>query len=153
MHSLTAEKNGPICGIRRVDLMDAYAPCRYRAAACAKQPILRQCGAEPSQSYERSRYHTTQREDDACIGHTSHACHADAPALSPCTFIVKPCAVVMQAPNYIRWSTLMQEGTLFQFVGRADENPKIQIALKELKKNTGTTVTIKLDFFEVVHLP
>ena len=47
----------------------------------------------------------------------------------------------------------MQEGTLFQFVGRADENPKIQIALKELKKNTGTTVTIKLDFFEVVHLP
>ena len=43
----------------------------------------------------------------------------------------------------------MQEGTFFQFVGKADDNPKIQVALKELKKNTGTNVIIKLDFLEV----
>jgi len=55
----------------------------------------------------------------------------------------------IKAPNYIRWSTLMQEGTFFQFVGKADDNPKIQVALKELKKNTGTNVIIKLDFLEV----
>ena len=54
-----------------------------------------------------------------------------------------------QAPAYIRWSTLMQDGTFFSFVGKADDNPKIQIALKELKKNTGTNVIIKLDFLEV----
>lgn len=55
----------------------------------------------------------------------------------------------IKAPNYMRWSTLMQEGTLFQFTGKGEDNPKIQIALKELKKNTGTTVTIRLDFFDV----
>ena len=55
----------------------------------------------------------------------------------------------IKAPAYIRWSTLMQEGTLFHFVGQADDNPKIQIALKELKKNSGTAVTVKLDFAEV----
>lgn len=55
----------------------------------------------------------------------------------------------IKAPTYIRWSTLMQEGTFFQFVGKADDNPKIQVALKELKKNTGTNVIIKLDFLEV----
>uniref|UniRef100_A0A7S2NQ49 Uncharacterized protein n=1 Tax=Haptolina brevifila TaxID=156173 RepID=A0A7S2NQ49_9EUKA len=55
----------------------------------------------------------------------------------------------IKAPAYIRWSTLMQDGTFFAFVGKADDNPKIQIALKELKKNSGTAVTIKLDFVEV----
>lgn len=55
----------------------------------------------------------------------------------------------IKAPAYIRWSTLMQEGTLFQFVPKPDDNPKIQIALKELKKNSGTNVTIKLDYDEV----
>lgn len=55
----------------------------------------------------------------------------------------------IKAPNYIRWSTLMQQGTFFHFQGKADDNPKIQIALKELKKNTGTNVIIKLDFLEV----
>ena len=54
-----------------------------------------------------------------------------------------------QAPNYIRWSTLMQESTFFHFVGKQDDNPKIQIALKELKKNTGTQITMKLDFLTV----
>ena len=34
----------------------------------------------------------------------------------------------IKAPAYIRWSTLMQEGTLFQFVPKADDNPKIQSA-------------------------
>jgi len=55
----------------------------------------------------------------------------------------------IKAPAYIRWSTLMQDGTFFAFVGKADDNPKIQIALKELKKNSGTAVTIKLDYMEV----
>ena len=34
-------------------------------------------------------------------------------------------------------------------LGKADEVPKTQIALKELKKGSGTSVTIKLDFLEV----
>ena len=55
----------------------------------------------------------------------------------------------IKAPTYIRASTLMQEGTLFQFHGQPDDNPKVQIALKELKKNTGTSVTIRFDFLEV----
>jgi len=40
----------------------------------------------------------------------------------------------IKPPTYIRWSTLMQEGTLFHYMGKADEVPKLQIALKELKK-------------------
>lgn len=55
----------------------------------------------------------------------------------------------IKAPNYIRWSTLMQEGTFFQFVGKGDDNAKIQIALKELKKGAGTQITMRLDFLEV----
>ena len=55
----------------------------------------------------------------------------------------------VKAPTYIRWSTLMQEGTLFNFVPKPDDNPKIQIALTELKKNSGTGVTIRFDYFEV----
>jgi len=55
----------------------------------------------------------------------------------------------IKPPTYIRWSTLMQEGTLFHYMGKADEVPKLQIALKELKKNSGTAVTMKLDFLEV----
>jgi len=55
----------------------------------------------------------------------------------------------IKAPTYIRWSTLMQEGTLFQFVPKPDDNPKIQIALKELKKNSGTGVTIRFDYKDV----
>ena len=55
----------------------------------------------------------------------------------------------IKAPAYIRWSTLMQENTIFSFMGKGDDYPKIQIALKELKKNTGTAVTIRLDFHEV----
>ena len=38
----------------------------------------------------------------------------------------------IKAPAYIRWSTLMQEGTLFQFTPKQDDNPKVQIALKEV---------------------
>ena len=52
----------------------------------------------------------------------------------------------VKAPAYIRWSTLMQEGTFFNFEPNADDNPKIQIALKELKKNTGTGVTVRFDY-------
>lgn len=55
----------------------------------------------------------------------------------------------IKAPNYIRTSTLLQEGTFFQFHGQPDDNPKVQVALKELKKNSGTAVTIRLDFMEV----
>jgi len=59
----------------------------------------------------------------------------------------------IKSPAYIRWSTLAQEGTLFYFVGTQNgavhEYPKVQIALKELAKNSGTAVTIKLDFLEV----
>ena len=40
----------------------------------------------------------------------------------------------IKAPTYIRWSTLMQEGTLFHFTGKADDNAKVQIALKELRQ-------------------
>ena len=43
----------------------------------------------------------------------------------------------------------MQEGTLFHFMGKGEELPKLQIALKEMKKNAGTSVTMKLDFLEV----
>ena len=39
----------------------------------------------------------------------------------------------IKAPAYIRWSTLMQEGTLFQFTPKQDDNPKVQIALKEVR--------------------
>ena len=55
----------------------------------------------------------------------------------------------IKAPTYIRWSTLMQEGTIFNFVGKDDDNPKVQIALKEMKKNSGCSVTMKFDFLEV----
>ena len=55
----------------------------------------------------------------------------------------------IKAPTYIRTSTLLQEGTFFQFHGQPDDNPKVQVALKELKKNSGTAVTIRLDFMEV----
>ena len=55
----------------------------------------------------------------------------------------------IKAPAYIRWSTLMQEGTLFTFVPKQDDMCKIQIALKELKKNSGTGVTIRFDYSEV----
>ena len=43
----------------------------------------------------------------------------------------------IKAPAYIRTPTLLQEGTLFHFHGQPDDNPKVQIALKELKKNCG----------------
>jgi hypothetical protein len=55
----------------------------------------------------------------------------------------------IKAPAYIRWSTLLQEGTLYHFQGQPDDNPKMQIALKELKKNSGTAVTIRYDFVDV----
>ena len=32
----------------------------------------------------------------------------------------------IKAPAYIRWSTLMQQGTFFQFIPKPDDNPKIQ---------------------------
>lgn len=34
----------------------------------------------------------------------------------------------IKAPAYIRWATLMQQGTFFQFVPKPDDNPKIQSA-------------------------
>ena len=40
----------------------------------------------------------------------------------------------IKAPAYIRWSTLMQEGTLFHFTPKGDDNCKVQIALKNARK-------------------
>ena len=58
-----------------------------------------------------------------------------ASLLAACTHTCRrPLTCIWQAPAYVRWSTVMQEGTFFSFIGKADDNPKMQIALKELKK-------------------
>lgn len=50
-----------------------------------------------------------------------------------------------KAPSYIRWAIMVQSGSFFYLVPPPDNNPKVQIALKELKKNQGTQVTIRMD--------
>ncbi|KAL1504683.1 hypothetical protein AB1Y20_008463 [Prymnesium parvum] len=64
--------------------------------------------------------------------------------------------VELKAPSYIKWTTLLQKNTLFEFIGREDSvAPSVALALKENKRSKlnpegGTTITIKYDFKEVV---
>jgi len=58
----------------------------------------------------------------------------------------------MKPPSYIKWATLLQTDTIFEFMGRSDEvPPSIALALKENKRSKlhpegGTTITMKYDF-------
>jgi len=62
----------------------------------------------------------------------------------------------LKAPSYIKWATLLQTDTVYEFIGRSDETPpSIALALKENKRTKahpegGTTVTIKYDYSQVV---
>ena len=80
---------------------------------------------------------TDRRVRDCCAAALSHiqvssGCVREAVYTSPVWGRTITELREIKAPAYIRWSTLMQEGTLFQFTPKQDDNPKVQIALKEV---------------------